>query len=90
MPWRETCSMEERMRFVLACEAGAESFSAVCRGTGCAGGSVTSACGDTGRLGVQGLVNRSRAPSSHPDATPETQRPVYSLPFGDIGCGGRI
>jgi hypothetical protein len=31
MPWRETCRMDERMRFVLSCEAGEESFAALCR-----------------------------------------------------------
>ena len=34
MGWRETCAMDERMRFVMSCEAGEESFSALCRGYG--------------------------------------------------------
>jgi hypothetical protein len=32
MGWRETCAMDERMRFVMSCAAGKESFSALCRG----------------------------------------------------------
>ena len=31
MPWRETCVVDERMRFVLAVEAGEEPVAALCR-----------------------------------------------------------
>ena len=34
MPWRETCSMEERVRFILACRDAEESFAAVCESFG--------------------------------------------------------
>ena len=72
MPWKETCSMDERMRFVLACEAGAESFSALCRGYGVSRRIGYKWLRRYRALGVQGLVDRSRAPSSHPNATAQT------------------
>jgi len=31
MSWNETCIMEERMRFVVACLEGSESVSELCR-----------------------------------------------------------
>ena len=31
MVWKETCAVDERMRFVMAIEAGEESFAATCR-----------------------------------------------------------
>ena len=31
MPWRETCAMEERMRFILDYERGEYSMTALCR-----------------------------------------------------------
>jgi putative transposase len=72
MPWRETCSMDERMRFVLACEAGEESFSALCRGHGVSRRIGYKWLSRYRALGPLGLVDRSRAPVSHPNATAET------------------
>ena len=31
MGWKETCAVDERMRFVIAAEKQEESFAAVCR-----------------------------------------------------------
>jgi transposase InsO family protein len=64
----ETCVVDERMRFVIASEKGEESFAALCRRFG-----VSRQCGYEwlGRyeeLGPAGLVDRSRAPHSHPQA----------------------
>jgi putative transposase len=36
MPWREICAMNERMRFIVAAEAGTESMSELCRQFGIA------------------------------------------------------
>ena len=34
MGWRETCAVDERMRFVMAAEKQEEPFAALCRGFG--------------------------------------------------------
>jgi hypothetical protein len=67
MGWRETCAMDERIRFVMSCAAGEESFSALCRGYG-----VSRRTDYRSRaFGPVGLVDRSRAPHSHPNGTAE-------------------
>ena len=62
MVWKETCAVDERMRFVMAIESGDESFAATCRRFG-----VSRRVGYKWfaryRLdGVSGLSDRSRAP----------------------------
>src|SRR5512147_329249 len=71
MPWRETCAMDERMRFVLSCEAGEESFSALCRGYGVSRRSGYKWLERYRAAGPVGLVDRSRAPHAHPNGTAE-------------------
>ena len=66
MVWKETCAVDERMRFVMAIEAGEESFAATCRRFG-----VSRRVGykwfERYRLeGVSGLSDRSRAPHLRP------------------------
>ena len=68
MGWKETCAMDERMRFVLAAEAEEEGMAALCRRFG-----VNRRSGYKWREryrseGVAGLVDRSRAPRHHPQA----------------------
>ena len=75
MVWKETCAVDEPMRFVMAIEAGEESFAATCRRF-----SVSRRVGYKWfaryRLdGVSGLSDRSRAP----------HRRVRSLCGGDCG-----
>jgi putative transposase len=66
MGWKETCAVDERMRFVMAVAAADESFAAVCRRF-----EVSRRIGykwlERYRAeGVAGLVDRSRAPLTHP------------------------
>ena len=61
MVWKETCALEERLRFVLAVASGEETFAALCRRFG-----VSRRVGYKWyaryRLeGVSGLSDRSRA-----------------------------
>jgi transposase InsO family protein len=68
MGWKETCAMDERLRFVLAMEAEEEPMAALCRRFG-----VSRRCGykwlERYRSeGVAGLGDRSRAPLTHPQA----------------------
>jgi putative transposase len=68
MGWKDTCAVEERMRFVMAVKAREESFAATCRRFGVSrriGYKWFERFEDDG---VEGLIDRSRAPLSHPQA----------------------
>jgi putative transposase len=71
MCWKETCAVEERMRFMVAVENGEESFAAICRRF-----NVSRRIGYKWRSrfeeeGAAGLFDRSRAPLHHPQAIGE-------------------
>ena len=70
MPWNETAPMNERVKFIARYLQNEEPFSELCEHAG-----VSRKTGykwveryDTG--GVAALVDRSRAPRSHPHAVP--------------------
>jgi putative transposase len=69
MGWMETCAVDERMRFVMAVEQREESFAAACRRFGVSRKTGYKWLGRYDELGVEGLINRSRAPLHHPQAT---------------------
>src|SRR5829696_4528220 len=71
MGWKETCTVEERMRFMVAVEKGEESFAAICRRF-----NVSRRIGYKWRSrfeeeGAAGLFDHSRAPLHHPQAIGE-------------------
>jgi putative transposase len=68
MPWRETCAVDERTRFVLTVEAGEEPVAALCRRFGISRRHGYKWLARWRAEGVAGLVDRSRAPLSHPQA----------------------
>src|SRR5437868_10752512 len=68
MGWKETCAVDERMRFVIAVEQQEESFSAVCRRFSVSRKTGYKWLGRYGELGVEGLADLSRAPHEHPHA----------------------
>jgi putative transposase len=72
MGWTETCAVAERMRFMMAVEAGDESFAAVCRRFGVSRKTGYKWLERYQAEGVLGLIDRSRAPLTHPDAVPAT------------------
>lgn len=80
MPWKETCVMEERIRFVLEVLEGFESKAALCRVYG-----ISRPTGDKwlaryAAAGVDGLRNASRAPERHPNTvTEEAEAAVLAL-----------
>lgn len=65
MGWKETCAMDERMRFVLAIEAGEEPVAAVCRRFGVSRKSGYKWLERYRSEGIAGLSDRSRAPLHH-------------------------
>jgi transposase InsO family protein len=70
MGWTETCAVDERMRFVMAVEERDESFAAVCRRFGVSRKTGFKWWERYQAEGVTGLIDRSRAPHSHPEAVP--------------------
>jgi putative transposase len=72
MGWMETCAVDERMRFVMAVEKQEETFAAVCRRFGVSRKTGYKWLGRYENIGVEGLIDRSRAPLNHPQAMTET------------------
>lgn len=71
MPWKETCVMEERMRFVMEVKEGFYSKAQLCRTYG-----ISRPTGDKwleryALSGVEGLRDLSRAPLCHPNEVGE-------------------
>jgi putative transposase len=66
MGWMETCAVDERMRFVMAIERRDETFAAVCRRFGVSRKSGYKWLARYDEEGVEGLIDRSRAPLNHP------------------------
>jgi len=71
MGWRETCAVDERMRFVLAVEKQDESIAAVCRRFGVSRKTGYKWLGRYHEAGVEGLLDQSRGPLHHPQAIDE-------------------
>ena len=63
MSWMETRPVEERMKFVLAVEAGEESISTLCLRAGVSRKTGYKWLERWRTLGAEGLFDRSRAPS---------------------------
>jgi transposase InsO family protein len=72
MGWTETCAVDERMRFVMAIESHEDTHAALCRRFGVSRKTGYKWLERYGELGVEGLVDRSRAPLEHPQAVAET------------------
>lgn len=68
MGWTETCAVDERMRFVIAAEKHEEPFAAVCRRFGVSRRIGYKWLARYQEAGVEGLLDRSRAPLHHPQA----------------------
>jgi putative transposase len=68
MPWKETCVLDERGRFVLAVAAGEEPVAALCRRFGISRRHGYKWLDRWRAAGLAGLGDRSRAPLHHPQA----------------------
>jgi putative transposase len=64
MPWRQTSSMDERMRFVLACQDGIFSVSELCAHFGISRKTAYKWLERYADAGVTGLADQSRAPKT--------------------------
>jgi putative transposase len=74
MPWDETCTMEQRLRFIADVLAGDETFTEVCERYEIARKTGYKWFGRHGLEGVDGLKERSRAPHVHGRARPVAMR----------------
>ena len=68
MGWRETCAVDERMRFVMAAEKREEPLAAICRQFGVSRKAGYKWLARYRDAGVEGLFDRSRAPLNRPQA----------------------
>src|SRR6185436_10257534 len=69
MGWTETCAVDERMRFMVAVEKGEDSFAAICRRFDVSRRVGYKWLARFEEEGVAGLLDRSRAPLHHPQAS---------------------
>src|SRR2546421_10690547 len=72
MGWTETCAVDERMHFVLALEREEEALAALCRRFGVSRKTGYKWLERYEVAGVEGLIDRSRAPHAHPQAVSAT------------------
>ena len=80
MPWKETVAVEERMKFVMACELGEETTSALCAAYGVSRRVGYKWLARYEECGVEGLKDQSRAPLHHPNALgPAVEEAVVAL-----------
>ena len=73
MPWKETCAVNERMKFVVRLEDG-ERMADLCREFGISRKTGYKLKKRFEELGRYGLVDQSRRPHGHPGRTPEAIR----------------
>jgi len=67
MPWKETVALNERMKFVMECELGEETMSALCVAYGVSRRVGYKWLARYSEHGVEGLKDQSRAPLQHPN-----------------------
>ena len=83
MPWKETCTMTERMKFVALAEEGEESMTELCRRFGISRKTGYKLLERYAAEGLDGLQDRSHAPRHHPFAvSEETERRIVASALG--------
>ena len=68
MPWKETCAMTERLRFIALVEEGNATMSALCREFGISRKTAYQLLARYAAEGEGGLRDRSHAAHHHPHA----------------------
>ena len=87
MPWKETCVMDERTKFIGRLLEG-EKMAALCREFGISRMTGHKIWNRYQQDGNTGLYNRSRAPHKHPNQTPfEVERLIIHLKKERPGWG---
>ncbi len=70
MPWKETCVVDERIRFIMEVERGELSKAALCRRFGISRPTADKWLQRYAEGGLTGLTDWPRAPHRHPNETP--------------------
>ncbi len=70
MPWKETCAMEERMKFIVDCQNQEYAKAALCRIYGISRPTADKWLARYTEAGLDGLADQSRAPKHHPNQVP--------------------
>ena len=79
MPWKETCAMEERMKFIIDCQKQEYSKSALCRIYGIGRPTADKWLSRYADAGIDGLADQSRAPKRHPNqVSPEIEEAILA------------
>ena len=71
MPWKESCTMEERLKFIVEARGGVTGITELARAYGVSRKTAYKWLGRYEEAGAPGLLERSRAPHSKPWAVPE-------------------
>ena len=71
MPWKESCAVSERMKFVVEALKGHWPIGELCEHFGISRKTGYKYLARYQREGVRGLEDRPRAPHSHPNETPD-------------------
>jgi putative transposase len=71
MPWKETCPMDEKVKFIATWLSGEYAMAQLCRGFGVSRKTGYKRIERYLLEGVAGLEDRSRAPHTHPHALPQ-------------------
>jgi transposase InsO family protein len=80
MPWQETDPVNERLKFVAAMQVAEQSMAEVCRRFGISRKTGYKIVERYAELGPDGLVDRPRAPHTHPNqASPEVEAAVLRV-----------
>ena len=80
MPWKETCSMDEKVKFIGYYLEDEWSFAMLCREFGISRKTGYKYINRYHKFGIDGLNDLSRAPHNHPNAVPvEVEEAILSL-----------
>src|SRR5574341_1668783 len=71
MPWKRTCPMDEKIKFIAAVKSGQDSFAQICREFQVSRKSGYKLMQRYEQESERGLKERSRAPHYHPNAISE-------------------
>jgi transposase InsO family protein len=90
MPWKTSGVVEQRARFVVEYESGEWTMTELCRHFGIARKTGYEMVARWRQAGAEGLKDRSRAPSHHPNQTPaEVEAAVLELRRAHMSWGPR-
>src|SRR6056297_2597284 len=80
MPWKDTTTMEQKLEFICEWLSGKYTISELCRFYDISRPAAYLLINRYEKLGIEGLLERSRAPRSHPNRTKaEVEAKILSL-----------